>query len=171
MKNIQNSLNLSAIGLVGSTFASQLIGVWALVSYTDEQPNGKDTHPFGPLPQGFLIYTEDGFFSAQLMKPGRSVFCSADWWHHGTLQEYQEAGSGYIGYCGTYEVDEEKATVTHIASVALLPNLILGRQRRSIDLQGDRLTLRTAGVPLANGHFVTSRLEWQRANPITTASV
>jgi Lipocalin-like domain len=171
MKNIPNSTNLSAIGLEGSTFASQLIGVWALVSYTDEQPDGMDTHPFGPQPQGFLIYTADGFFSAQLMKPGRSVFRSDDWWHHGTPEEYQEAGSGYIGYCGTYEVDEEIATVTHIPSVALLPNLILGRQRRSIDLQGDRLTLRAAGVPLANGHFVTSRLEWQRANPITTASV
>jgi len=169
MKNIPNSPKLSAIGLKGSTFASQLIGVWTLVNYIDEQPNGQDTHPFGPQPQGLLIYTADGFFSAQLMKPGRSVFHSADWWHDGTPEEYQEAGSGYIGYCGTYEVDEEKATVTHIASVALLPNLILGRQRRSIDLQGDRLTLHTAGVPLANGHFATSRLEWQRANPITTA--
>jgi N-ethylmaleimide reductase len=66
-----------------SKLASQLIGVWALVSYTDEQPNREDTYPFGPQPQGFLIYTADGFVSAQLMKPDRPAFQSPDW-DHGT---------------------------------------------------------------------------------------
>ena len=130
---------LATPGLGHSTYASQLAGVWTLVSYTDEQPDCEDAHPFGSQPQGFLIYTADGFVSAQLMKPGRSAFRSADWWHKGTPEEYQEAGSGYIAYCGTYEVDEENATVTHIPSVALLPNLILGRQCRSIELHGDGL--------------------------------
>src|SRR5438445_6346553 len=107
--------------------ASQLIGVWTLVSYTDEQEGRQDTHPFGPKPEGFLIYTADGFVSAQLMKPGRSAFRSRDW-HHGTPEEYVESGSGYIAYCGTYEVDEANETVTHLPSVALLPNLIHGSQ-------------------------------------------
>jgi hypothetical protein len=156
--------------LKGANFASQLVGVWILVAYTNEQPGSEDTHPFGPQPQGFLIYTADGFVSAQLMKPGRSVFHSSDW-HHGTPEEYQESGSGYIAYCGSYEVDEEKVTVTHIPSVALLPNLIQGRQVRSIDLHDDRLTLRAAGAPIINGIPITSRLEWKRANPSTTASV
>jgi Lipocalin-like domain len=154
--------------LEGSRFASQLIGVWTLVSYTHEQADREDTHPFGLQPQGFLIYTADRFVSAQLMKPGRSPFHSSEW-DHGTPEEYQESGSGYIAYCGTYEVDEEKATVTHIPSVALLPNLIHGRQCRSIDLQGDRLILRTASAPAANGFYVTSRLEWKRVTPILAA--
>jgi len=147
------------------TFASRLVGVWILVAYTDEQPDGDDTHPFGPRPQGFLVYTADGFVSAQLMKPGRPAFHSSDW-RHGTPDEYQDSGSGYIAYCGTYEVDEEQATVTHIPSVALLPNLILGRQCRSIHLRTDRLTLRVAGTPIANGLYITSRLEWKRASSI-----
>ncbi len=102
------------------------------MTYIDEHEGSEDTQPFGPNPQGFLIYTVDGFVSAQLMKPDRPAFHSSDW-HHGTPQEYEAAGSGYIAYCGTYEVDEVKATVTHIPSVALLPNLIDGRQCRSIE--------------------------------------
>jgi len=144
-----------------SSYTNRLVGVWSLVAYTDQHENGDETQPFGPRPQGFLIYTRDGFVSAQLMKPGRPAFHSPDW-HHGTSEEYQESGSGYIAYCGTYEVDEEKATVTHIPSVSLLPNLIHGRQCRSIDLQGDRLVLRAPGAPVAGGVSITSRLDWKR---------
>src|ERR1700722_12250036 len=95
------------------------------------------------------------------MKPGRSLFPSQDW-RAGTPDEYQQAGIGYIAYCGVYEVDEENVTVTHLPSVALVPNLILQGQLRSITLSGDRLTLCTVGVPVTNGPSVTSRLEWQR---------
>jgi hypothetical protein len=141
---------------------SRLIGVWTLMAYTEEKEGCKDANPLGPKPMGFLIYTPDGFVSAQLMKPGRSAFQSRDW-HQGTPEEYMESGSGYIAYCGTYEVDEASETVTHIPSVALLPNLINGRQLRAIEMKGDRLTLRTASVAVADGVLVTSRLEWQRA--------
>jgi hypothetical protein len=82
-----------------SDYANRLIGVWGLVSYVDEHEDSDDIQPFGPNPHGFLIYTADGFVSAQLMKPGRPAFHSADW-HHGTLQEYEASGSGYIAYCG-----------------------------------------------------------------------
>jgi hypothetical protein len=131
------------------------------VSYTDEQEGEKDRFPFGPKPEGFLIYTPDGFVSVQLMLPGRPLFESGDW-RGGTPEEYLQAGRGYIAYCGVYKVDEDKETVTHIPSVALVPNLILKGQLRSVTLSGGRLTLRTAGAPEAAG-AVTSRLEWQRA--------
>ena len=151
-------------------FANRLIGVWALVSYIDKQRDKDDVHPFGPEPQGFLIYTADGFVSAQLMRPGRPIFSSSDW-HNGTPEEYRASGSGYIAYCGIYEVDEEKATVSHIPAVSLLPNLIHERQCRSIDLQGDRLILRAAGAPIADGDYITSRLEWRRITPDVVALV
>ena len=152
------------------SLAGQLVGVWALVSYIDEKPGIQDAHPCGPEPEGFLIYTADGFVSAQLMRPGRLPFSSSGW-HHGTPQGYQASGSGYIAYCGRYDVDEEKETVTHIPSVALLPNLIQGRQHRTIDLQGDRLVLRAGGAPVAGGVHVTSRLEWKRITPNSAPSI
>lgn len=66
-----------------ASFASRLVGAWHLVNYIDEQSSRDDSYPFGHDPQGFLIYTPDGFVSAQLMKTGRPAFRSSDW-HHGT---------------------------------------------------------------------------------------
>ena len=169
MNTVTYTPQSEASGREQSGYANRLVGVWRLVTYIDEHEGSDDTQPFGPNPQGFLIYTADGFVSAQLMKPGRPVFHSADW-HHETPREYQAAGSGYIAYCGTYEVDEEKATVTHIPSVSLLPNLIDGRQCRSIDFRGDRLVLRATGAPVAASGDVTSRLEWTRATPTLAPS-
>lgn len=154
-------LNIFQEGTAAERISSRLVGVWTLLSYTEEKEGSRDTNPLGPKPVGFLIYTPDGFVSAQLMKPGRSAFQSRDW-HHGTPEEYAESGSGYIAYCGTYDVDEANRTVTHVPSVALLPNLIRGRQVRAIKLNGDRLTLRTASVADADGVLVSSHLEWRR---------
>jgi hypothetical protein len=169
MNTVTYTPQSEAPGREQSSYGSRLVGVWRLMTYIDEHEGSEDTQPFGPNPQGFLVYTVDGFVSAQLMKPDRPAFHSSDW-HHGTPQEYEAAGSGYIAYCGTYEVDEVKATVTHIPSVALLPNLIDGRQCRSIDLQGDRLVLRATGAPVAGGAYVTSCLEWTRIIPTVAPS-
>jgi hypothetical protein len=139
----------------------QLIGVWELVRYVDEQDGRESRYPLGIKPQGFLIYTSEGVVSAQLMKPGRPMFRSHDW-HDGTPEEYQESGRGYIAYCGRYEVDEGKRTVTHIPSVALLPNLIGGRLVRAVTLSGSKLTLCTSGVAVENEPVFISRLEWRR---------
>jgi Lipocalin-like domain len=141
--------------------ATRLIGVWTLVSYTQQQPGNEDTHPLGHKPEGFLIYTSDGFVSAQLMKLGRSLFQSADWLA-GTPEEYQESGSGYIAYCGVFEVDEARETVTHIPSVALLPNLIHRNQLRSLTLTEGKLTLRATNASTANGAIVTTVLDWKK---------
>jgi hypothetical protein len=141
--------------------APRLIGVWRLVSYTEQREGCEESFPFGPDPEGFLIYTPDGFVSAQLMRPGRAKFQSHDW-HNGTPEEYRESGSGYIAYCGVYEVDEDKETVTHTPSVALLPNLILKGQVRSINLNGDRLSLGVVESTVV-GTSVTGRLEWRKA--------
>jgi hypothetical protein len=150
--------------------ASQLVGVWKLVSYRVEHEGHEDSFPFGPDPEGFLIYTPDGFVSAQLMKPERPLFQS-NGWGGGTPDEYKQAGIGYIAYCGVYEVDEQNKTVTHLPSVALVPNLILKGQLRSITLSDDRLTLCTVGVPAANRKAMTSRLEWQRASAVGNETI
>jgi len=143
------------------SIASRLTGVWTIVGYAHQQVGHEDSYPFGDQPDGFLIYTPEGFVSAQLMKPGRPRFQSADW-HEGSPKEYAESGSGYIAYCGVFEVDEEQETVTHIPSVALLPNLIHGRQLRLVTVSGETLTLRTASSPETNG--VTSVMHWKRAS-------
>jgi hypothetical protein len=95
------------------------------------------------------------------MKPGRSRLQSHDW-YGGTPDEYQEAGRGYIAYCGIFEVNEEEETVTHVPYVAFLPNLVGEKLLRSVTLSGDRLTLLATATPVENGGLRISRMEWQR---------
>jgi Lipocalin-like domain len=147
-----------------ATLASRLVGAWTLHRFVDEQAGRPVTEPFGSTPKGLLIYTAEGLVSAQLMKQGRASFHSPDWLH-ATPEEYQDSASGYIAYSGTYEVDEVKRTVTHLPFVALLPNLLTRPQLRAIDLQGDRLVLRTAGRVIEGGTEISSRLEWLRLAP------
>jgi lipocalin-like protein len=158
-------LNTSQAGPAAGRISSTLVGVWALLSYTEEKEGCQDTNPLGPEAVGFLIYTLGGFVSAHLMKPGRCAFQSRDW-HKGTPEESVESGSGYLAYCGTYEVDEVNRSVTHIPSVALLPNLIHGKQLRAFELNGDWLILRTDPVADADGVLISSHLEWHRLRQI-----
>jgi hypothetical protein len=143
------------------TISSQLVGVWKLIAYSEERKSHEDVHPFGPKPEGFLIYTPDGFVSAQVQKPGRSAFQSPNW-HNATPQEYSESGSGYLGYSGTYEVDEANQNVIHTPAVAFPPNFMNQKLLRAITLNGDRLTLRTPSTIDTNGVPFISRLDWQR---------
>jgi hypothetical protein len=86
-------MNASRPGLARYTISSQLIGVWTLVGYPYEKTGCEDARPFGPEPLGFLIYSPDGFVSAQLMKPGRSAFQSPDW-RRGTPEEFMAKRMG-----------------------------------------------------------------------------
>lgn len=107
------------------------------------------------------VYTADGFVSAHLMKPDRVPFGSEDW-HTGTPEEYHQAGSGYIAYCGRFWADDTQQTVTHYPDVALRPNLVHHNQIRAVELHGDDLTLRTVGGPAGSA----SRLHWTRTTTV-----
>ena len=144
----------------GVSIRSVLVGVWALNSYTDIPDGARAIQPFGSRPVGILIYTSDGFVSAQLMEPGR-VSSDSVKWDNWSPEEYEAFGHGYIGYCGRYEVNEEHSTVTHLPSVAFLPNLVGHRHLRHVAIAGDRLTLR-APYPRADRTNATSCLEWSR---------
>ena len=59
---------------------AQLIGAWRLVSYIESPVDGSPKRsPLGENPQGIIMYTPDGYMSAQLMRPGRRNFASNDW--------------------------------------------------------------------------------------------
>ena len=56
----------------------QLIGAWRLVSYVEKPVDGNpERFPMGEEPKGLLLYTPDGYMSAQLMTPGRTLFGSS----------------------------------------------------------------------------------------------
>ncbi|WP_416427771.1 lipocalin-like domain-containing protein (plasmid) [Pseudomonas sp. App30] len=141
----------------------QLIGAWKLVSYVEEPVDGSPAiQPFGMHPQGIIMYTPDGYMSAQLMNPQRIAFASGDWFD-GTAQEYESEATTYIAYSGKFEVDEAKRTLTHSMYVSLFPNWLGQTQPRVIDLDRDVLRLSPAAPIRSRGRLVSPYLEWHRA--------
>jgi|SRR6516164_1897599 len=91
----------------------QLIGAWKLISYEERPVDGSPSfYPMSEKPMGIIMYTPDGFMSAQLMKPDRKPFASGDWFK-GTDEEYKQEASTYIAYSGPFHADEEQKTLTH----------------------------------------------------------
>ena len=142
----------------------RLVGAWGLVSYV-ERPvrGGEDRHPLGVEPQGIIMYTPDGYMSAQLMRPGRPPYASGDWFEASDA-EAQEIASGYIAYSGPFRVASD-GTLTHSMSVSLYPNWLGQTQPRIVELDGDTLRLSTASPIRSGGIEVNSYLTWRRLLP------
>jgi hypothetical protein len=104
-----------------STLRNAILGGWELSSFESrDTATGAVTHPLGTAPRGLILYTGDGYMSAQLT--------DADF---GT----------YFAYGGRFHVDENTATVHHEVSVSMLPELLAQPQLRQAVVNGDRLTL------------------------------
>src|SRR3954452_12822593 len=107
---------------MSKTLRERLIGAWKLVSYVEKPVDGSGPkYPMGEQPQGIIMYTPDGYMSAQLMRSGRPSFASGDWFR-GTTKEITEEAAGYIAYSGPFHTDEAKQTLTHSMFVSLFPN-------------------------------------------------
>lgn len=148
---------------MSSRLRDQLIGAWKLISYEERPVDGSPSFfPMSETPQGIIMYTPDGYMSAQLSQPNRPPFASGDWFK-GTDADYKREASTYIAYTGEFHVDEEKQTLTHSMFISLFPNWIGQTQPRVVRIDGDRLHLSTAAPIQSGGKTVNSYLEWQRA--------
>jgi hypothetical protein len=107
---------------------ADILGAWVLVSWTAEVDGGVST-PLGPDPVGSIIYTPDGYMSAQLMRRDRPAYRRADI-DGGTTEQTVAAASGYLAYSGPYTLDESTGAVYHHVGVSLLPNWLGGTQVR-----------------------------------------
>jgi hypothetical protein len=148
----------------------RLVGAWALTSYVERDiETGVEDHPFGEHPLGFVLYTPDGYVSAQLQRPDRPPFADGDLLR-ATPKEYAAAGSSYIGYSGRFFIDEGKKTLSHEMAVSFFPNWLGQRQVRLVEVGNDRLQLSTDGPQRFNGTLKTATLTWQRARPNAAAA-
>jgi hypothetical protein len=141
---------------------SNLVGAWVLESYLSTRPDGTDIqYPLGPEAAGIIMYTPDGFMSAQIMRADRPRFAGED------VQNAQEeefaSVAGYLAYSGPYTVAEDGSEVRHQVAVSLHPNWLGSVQARVLSLDGDRLELSAAGPMRVNGEQRTAQLMWRRA--------
>jgi hypothetical protein len=135
---------VSAWGLGGSLRSSQaaastannLVGTWAWVSVDTTAPNGAETQPFGPTPQGYLIFDANGRFAWLISRPGRPKF-AADKRDQGTAEENRATVQGSLAYAGTYSVSGQTLVLKIEAST--YPNEEGHEQRRVFTLTEDGL--------------------------------
>ncbi len=142
----------------------RLVGAWELVSYRLVAEDQSVTYPLGNDARGFILYTPDGYMSAQLMAAGRAAYASGHP-HAGTTAEMSAAAGGYIAYSGPFLVDEATQTLKHTMAVSLFPNWVGDTQVRTSKLDGDSLTLSTSGPVSNRGFAATPIVEWRRARP------
>lgn len=139
--------------------ANPFAGAWRLVSYESRKADGSVSYPFGEDPVGYILYTQDGYMSATIMRANRPNFSSEDS-KEVTAGEKAAAFDTYISYAGRYEIMGEN--IIHHAEVSLIPGWTGSEQERFWHLEGDRLSLRTPPM-LQGGKLRTSYLVWERA--------
>lgn len=105
----------------------QLVGAWELLSYVSTLPDPtkeeEATYPLGKNPKGILIYSADGYMSAQ-------------------IQALDQLTS-YLGYTGPFDIDETgtETVLQHHVSLSSFPAWLGDIQRRVARLNGDILVL------------------------------
>ena len=154
------------IGVMGSAGAAhaapavrdRFIGVYKLISCESRSGDGRVTYPYGEKPIGRITYDAAGRMSAQLMRPGRrSTVPSGVSLLAGkaSSEEIREAVDGYIGYYGTFDVEEAAQTVIHHVQACLVPSWVGTDLRRTYRFDGNRLVLRA-------GTTTALELVWER---------
>ena len=83
----------------------QLVGTWTFVSSTTKLPDGSPA--WGTNPKGLLIFTENGYFSSQIVRSDLPKFASNNR-AQGTPEENKAVVQGSSATFGTYTVDETK---------------------------------------------------------------
>jgi hypothetical protein len=139
-----------------------VIGIWKLISFAIQGDDGTLTYPLGKDVTGLAIIDAKGYFSAQLMDMKRPSFKSGDP-RDGTPGEVKTAFENYVGYYGTFDLDETKGVIIFHVRGAWLPNWIGSDQIRYYTLSGNRMTITTAPV-LFDGKNRVGKLIWERVN-------
>ena len=133
----------------------RLVGCWRLVAYsvTADGGEGGATHPLGDHPLGTILYTPDGYMSAQLTKPG-------------PYADDQQPDAYAIAYSGPYEVNERASTVAHQVQVSVIPSWLGTTQLRQVQFPyPDTLVLSASERSLRDGVLTTTTITWSRQPP------
>ncbi len=131
--------------------ADSLVGTWKLVSWEVTQADGRIHHPYGRNVVGYLIYSADGYMSAEIMDPDRRQSDPGFPLEIATAQtlgdpDRARAYSTYVSYCGTYTVEGD--AVTHHVRAGLIPSWTGWEQRRTFGIDHGRLVIRAGNQTL-----------------------
>jgi hypothetical protein len=134
----------------------RLVGCWRLVEYrVNAKDGGEADHPLGRNPLGTILYTPDGYMSAQLARPG-------------PYEDEQEPDAYAIAYSGPFDVDEQTGTVAHRVQVSVIPSWLGTTQIRQVQFRDPgTLVLSASEQRPRNGVMTTTAttITWARQQP------
>jgi hypothetical protein len=134
----------------------QIVGVWTLVSEEGRNPDGSKMLPFGPNPNGIVIFEPNGHYALQIIRSGLPKFASNNR-TQGTPDENKAVVQGSLSHFGTYSVSDGNV-VFHIESSSY-PNWSGTESKRPFTMSGDELKWET--TPASGGGVAV--LVWKRA--------
>lgn len=155
--------------MASQSVREQIIGAWELIEYSATLPNDPSNkyYPMGPKASGIIMYTPDGFMSAQLQTPGQGQFDTTA----GTEAEWAQVGRSYVAYTGHFWVDEKgdeqgRPILKHQMRQSNLPRLRGDIQRRLVrfsqEPDGKYLVLGVDGTMNFNGEERVIQVRWRR---------
>lgn len=137
-----------------------LTGTYRLVRCEVRWSDGNIECPYGKEPDGLLVYTASGYFTGHVMRPGVPKLTAGA--RRAPAEETRAAFLGYIGYYGSYSVDETAGTVTHRVLGSWHPNWVGTNQVRHFSLENGKLVIETPSVP-SGGRSYRTLLVWRSA--------
>ncbi len=126
---------------VDASLRTAVLGAWELVSFVARDArSGAERHPLGTAPRGLILYTTDGFMSAQLATSDMAE---------------------YVAYGGRFTVDEQTAILHHDVTMSMMPELLARPQFRHARVHRETLTL-SATTTDEDGTATEAHLVWRR---------
>ena len=125
-----------------------LIGAWKLKSYqsrpVDSTSSGAVIEPLGSKPTGMILYTPDGYVSAQLYR-GDAALSTSSSLLAASDEELVHWSRGAVSCAGALDLEDAELNneANNNVLVSLFPNWIGGKQVRSAKVEGNQLTLST----------------------------
>lgn len=134
----------------------QILGRWRLVEWVQRYDDGREKHPFGRDPEGFIQYDAERMFCF-VCSAGRRPLGGTQW--AAPEAEKAAAYTSSFAYSGTYEITGDE--VLHKVELSLYPNWVGTTQRRRAELRDGRLFL-SARMEEGTREARTAELIWQR---------
>ncbi|HEY0759348.1 MAG TPA: lipocalin-like domain-containing protein [Acidisarcina sp.] len=133
------------------------VGTWSLTDYLLIRADGVIRKPWGEDVSGLLIYSPEGYMSANLMPAVHKDGVQAKAAPAPPAKSHRS--SRHIAYAGRYTLEND--SITHHVEVSLFPSWIGLPQVRFYEIASDRLVLRTPPIPRSGKHLV-GELTWKR---------
>jgi hypothetical protein len=151
--------------------SNQFVGAWKLIASEMRFPDGRVFYPFGKIPAGYIIYTNNGYMTATLTATKRSrvgltieklampskiaLFTPK---YLKAAYRYFRAATSFVSYSGPYEIKGDR--IIHHVEVSLFPEWTGTDLIRTYEFSGNKLFLRAA-IP-GGGIYEFS---WERMEP------